>query len=116
MQITAGRTNAKRYFYVSNCGTIVACNDPLIEYTTGILPYPYGSWGGYAKYTVNDNMYVHGGVFESNPEDYLKTKGFTGIRNASGATSLAGWALSRQLPRTPIHTAMSLMPSTTALS
>ncbi|WHL30072.1 carbohydrate porin [Pseudomonas juntendi] len=118
LQITAGRTNAKRYFYVSNCGTIVACNDPLIEYTTGILPYPYGSWGGYAKYTVNDNMYVHGGVFESNPEDYLKKlRGFTGIRAMPAEQPASpGWALSRQLPRTPIHTAMSLMPSTTALS
>ncbi|CAH0645841.1 MULTISPECIES: carbohydrate porin [Pseudomonas] len=103
LQITAGRTNAKRYFYVSNCGTIVACNDPLIEYTTGILPYPYGSWGGYAKYTVNDNMYVHGGVFESNPEDYLKkTKGVHwDPGNASGATSLAGVGLEQTIAQNP---------------
>lgn len=103
LQVSAGRTNAKRYFYLSNCGAIVACNDPLVEYTTGILPFPYGSWGGYAKYQVNDRWYVHGGAFESNPNDYLdKTHGWHwNPDNASGVTSLAGIGFEQTVAQNP---------------
>ena len=67
-----GRTNARRYFLIYNCETVVTCNDPIIDASTGILPPPYGAWGGYLKYRATPTLYLHAGAFESNPVDYLE--------------------------------------------
>ena len=87
-----GRTNARRYFYIYNCDTVVTCNDPIIDSSSGVLPPPYGAWGGYLKYQVNPSLYVHAGAFESNPMDYLeKRKGLDfSTDEASGTSFLLG--------------------------
>lgn len=87
-----GRTNGRRYFYIYNCETGVTCNDPILEASSGMLPPPFGAWGGYLKYQVNPSLYVHGGAFESNPVDYLKKrKGLDfSTDDASGTTFLLG--------------------------
>ena len=69
-----GRTNARRYFLIYNCENTITCNDPVIDAATGVLPPPYGSWGGYLKYQVQPDLYLHAGAFESNPVDYLKKR------------------------------------------
>lgn len=74
VDLSLGRTNARRYFYIYNCESTITCNDPIIDSSTGILPPPYGSWGGYLKYRLTPQWYVHGGAFESNPVDYLKQR------------------------------------------
>lgn len=57
-----GRTNARRYFLIYNCETVVTCNDPIIDASTGILPPPYGAWGGYLKYRATPTLYLHAGA------------------------------------------------------
>ncbi|MNZ15647.1 Porin B precursor [compost metagenome] len=69
-----GRTNARRYFLIYNCESQITCNDPVIDASTGVLPPPYGSWGGYFKYGLTPTTYLHAGAFESNPVDYLKKR------------------------------------------
>ena len=92
VDLSLGRTNARRYFYIYNCESTVTCNDPIIDSSTGILPPPYGSWGGYLKYQLTPQWYVHGGAFESNPVDYLKErKGLDfSTDDASGTSLLLG--------------------------
>lgn len=92
LDLHLGRTNARRYFYIYNCDTVVTCNDPIIDSSTGVLPPPYGAWGGYLKYQVNPSLYVHAGAFESNPMDYLKKrKGLDfSTDDASGTSFLLG--------------------------
>lgn len=92
LDLHLGRTNARRYFYIYNCDTVVTCNDPIIDSSTGVLPPPYGAWGGYLKYQVNPSLYVHAGAFESNPVDYLrKRKGLDfNTDDASGTSFLLG--------------------------
>ena len=92
LDLHLGRTNARRYFYIYNCDTVVTCNDPIIDSSTGVLPPPYGAWGGYLKYQVNPSLYVHAGAFESNPVDYLKKrKGLDfNTDDASGTSFLLG--------------------------
>ncbi|NVZ71910.1 carbohydrate porin [Pseudomonas costantinii] len=92
LDLHLGRTNARRYFYIYNCDTVVTCNDPIIDASTGVLPPPYGAWGGYLKYQVNPSLYVHAGAFESNPVDYLKKrKGLDfSTDDASGTSFLLG--------------------------
>ena len=87
-----GRTNARRYFLIYNCETVVTCNDPIIDASTGILPPPYGAWGGYLKYRATPTRYLHAGAFESNPVDYLKKRhGLDfGTDDASGTSLLLG--------------------------
>ncbi|HFH3518063.1 TPA: carbohydrate porin [Pseudomonas aeruginosa] len=87
-----GRTNARRYFLIYNCETVVTCNDPIIDASTGILPPPYGAWGGYLKYGATPTLYLHAGAFESNPVDYLKKRhGLDfGTDDASGTSLLLG--------------------------
>ncbi len=87
-----GRTNARRYFLIYNCETVVTCNDPIIDASTGILPPPYGAWGGYLKYQVTPSLYLHTGAFESNPVDYLKKRHGLNLStsDASGTTLLLG--------------------------
>ncbi|PNG31621.1 MULTISPECIES: carbohydrate porin [Pseudomonas] len=92
VDLSLGRTNARRYFYIYNCESTVTCNDPIIDSSTGTLPPPYGSWGGYLKYRLTPQWYVHGGAFESNPVDYLKErKGLDfSTDDASGTSLLLG--------------------------
>ncbi|MFB4251007.1 carbohydrate porin [Pseudomonas idahonensis] len=92
VDLSLGRTNARRYFYIYNCESTITCNDPIIDSSTGILPPPYGSWGGYLKYQLTPQWYVHGGAFESNPVDYLKErKGLDfSTDDASGTSLLLG--------------------------
>lgn len=92
LDMSLGRTNARRYFYIYNCDTVVTCNDPIIDSSSGILPPPYGSWGGYLKYQPTPGFYVHAGAFESNPADYLKKrKGLDfSTDDASGTSLLLG--------------------------
>ncbi|MBJ2245313.1 carbohydrate porin [Pseudomonas haemolytica] len=92
LDLHVGRTNARRYFYIYNCDTVVTCNDPIIDASTGVLPPPYGAWGGYLKYQVNPSLYVHAGVFESNPMDYLKKRNGLDFstEDASGTSVLLG--------------------------
>lgn len=92
LDMSLGRTNARRYFYIYNCETMVTCNDPIIDSSTGILPPPYAAWGGYLKYRLTPDLYLHGGAFESNPVDYLKErKGLDfSTDDASGTSLLLG--------------------------
>lgn len=92
VDLSLGRTNARRYFYIYNCESTITCNDPIIDSSTGILPPPYGSWGGYLKYRLTPQWYLHGGAFESNPVDYLKErKGLDfSTDDASGTSLLLG--------------------------
>lgn len=92
LDLHLGRTNARRYFYIYNCDTVVTCNDPIIDSSTGVLPPPYGAWGGYLKYQVNPSLYVHAGAFESNPVDYLKKRKGLDLStdDASGTSFLVG--------------------------
>ncbi|UCZ85001.1 carbohydrate porin [Pseudomonas sp. L5B5] len=92
VDLSLGRTNARRYFYIYNCESTVTCNDPIIDASTGILPPPYGAWGSYLKYQLAPQWYVHGGAFESNPVDYLKhRKGLDfSTDDASGTSLLLG--------------------------
>ena len=71
---------------------MVTCNDPIIDASTGILPPPYGAWGGYLKYRATPTLYLHAGAFESNPVDYLKKRhGLDfGTDDASGTSLLLG--------------------------
>lgn len=87
-----GRTNGRRYFYIYNCETTVTCNDPILDASSGMLPPPFGAWGGYLKYQVNPGLYVHAGAFESNLVDYLKKrKGLDfSTDDASGTSFLVG--------------------------
>ena len=41
---------------------------------SSVLPPPYGAWGGYMKYRLSPDVYLHAGAFESNPVDYLKKR------------------------------------------
>ncbi|WP_409315039.1 carbohydrate porin [Pseudomonas putida] len=92
LELAVGRSNARQHFYMANCENVITCNDPVIDNSTGILPYPYGSWGGYTRYRFDSVYYLHSGVFESNPQHYFKrTKGFDwDPGDASGVTWLAG--------------------------
>lgn len=92
LDLHLGRTNARRYFYIYNCETVVTCTDPILDASTGVLPPPFGAWGGYVKYQVNPSLYVHAGAFESNPVDYLKKrKGLDfSTDDASGTSFLVG--------------------------
>ncbi|MCU1725978.1 carbohydrate porin [Pseudomonas sp. 7P_10.2_Bac1] len=92
LDLQLGRTNARRYFYIYNCESVVTCNDPIIDTSTGILPPPYGAWGGYLKYQLNPSLYVHTGAFESNPTDYLKKRKGLDLStdDASGTSFLVG--------------------------
>ena len=92
LELAVGRSNARQHFYMANCENVITCNDPVIDNSTGILPYPYGSWGGYTRYRFDSGYYLHSGVFESNPQHYFKrTKGFDwDPGDASGVTWLAG--------------------------
>jgi len=87
-----GRTNGRRYFYIYNCETAVTCTDPILDASSGMLPPPFGAWGGYLKYQVNPSLYLHAGAFESNPVDYLKKrKGLDfSTDDASGTSFLIG--------------------------
>lgn len=87
-----GRTSARRYFMIYNCESVVTCNDPIIDSSTGILPPPYGTWGGYIKYQAPQGGYVHAGAFESNPTDYIKKRHGLDFStdDASGTTLLFG--------------------------
>lgn len=98
VDLTLGRTNARRYFYIYNCESTVTCNDPIIEASTGILPPPYGAWGGYLKYQATPQWYLHGGAFESNPVDYLKHRQGLDFStdDASGTSLLLGVGSQRQ--------------------
>lgn len=92
LELVAGRSNAYQHFYLSNCANVTTCNDPIIDTASGILPYPYGSWGLYGRYHFGATSYLHSGVFESNPQDYFDhTKGFDwDPSDASGVSWLAG--------------------------
>ncbi|MDI3250477.1 Porin B [Pseudomonas fluorescens] len=92
LDLHVGRTNGRRYFYIYNCETGVTCTDPILDASSGMLPLPFGAWGGYLKYQVNPSLYVHAGAFESNPMDYLKKrKGLDfSTDDASGTSFLVG--------------------------
>lgn len=92
LDLHVGRTNGRRYFYIYNCETGVTCTDPILDASSGMLPPPFGAWGGYLKYQVNPRFYVHAGAFESNPVDYLKKrKGLDfSTDDASGTSFLLG--------------------------
>ncbi|MBD9604356.1 porin [Pseudomonas sp. PvR086] len=104
LELDVGRSNAKQHFYMMNCENWVTCNDPIIENTTGILPYPYGSWGGYSRYSFDNGQYIHAGAFESNPAHYIKrTKGWNwDPGDASGITWLAGVGAQKSFAQTPL--------------
>ncbi|WLH81749.1 carbohydrate porin [Pseudomonas sp. FP2335] len=104
LEVDVGRSNAKQHFYMMNCANWVTCNDPIIENTTGILPYPYGSWGGYTRYSFDNGRYVHAGAFESNPTHYIKrTKGWDwDPGDASGITWLAGVGAQKSFAQAPL--------------
>lgn len=87
-----GRTTARRYFLIYNCENVVTCNDPILDASTGILPPPYGTWGGYMRYQAPEELYVHAGAFESNPTDYIKKRHGLDFStdDASGTTFLLG--------------------------
>lgn len=92
LELAVGRSNARQHFYMANCANVITCNDPVIDNSTGVLPYPYGSWGLYGRYRLGSAAYVHSGVFESNPQHYFKhTKGFDwDPGDASGVSWLTG--------------------------
>ncbi|WAH55347.1 carbohydrate porin [Pseudomonas silvicola] len=104
LEVDVGRSNAKQHFYMMNCANWVTCNDPIIENTMGILPYPYGSWGGYTRYSFDNGHYVHAGAFESNPADYLKhTKGWNwNADDANGITWLGGVGTQKSFEQDPL--------------
>ncbi|WP_240350349.1 carbohydrate porin [Pseudomonas viridiflava] len=87
-----GRTNGRRYFYIYNCETAVTCTDPILDASSGMLPPPFGAWGGYLKYQMNPYFYLHAGAFESNPVDYLKKRKGLDLStdDASGTSFLVG--------------------------
>lgn len=70
---SVGRTNLRRYFLFNNCQNIALCTDP-IKLSMGSLPSNYGYWGGYLKYQINENFYIHSGIFEVNTDDYIYEK------------------------------------------
>lgn len=70
---SVGRTNLRRHFLYSNCGNAVLCTDP-IKGAMGSLPLTYGYWGAYFKYHLNENWYVHSGIYEVNTDDYVNKK------------------------------------------
>lgn len=92
LQLVAGRSNARQHFYLANCNSVVTCNDPILDNSTGVLPYPYGSWGAYGRYRFTQASYLHAGVFESNAQHYFdKRKGVDwDPGDASGVSVLAG--------------------------
>lgn len=94
LYLEGGRFNARQVFMVANCETMISCTDPLLDTATGTMPYPYGSWGGYARYQWDKgpSPYVHFGVFESNPASVLaKSTGYDWrTQDAAGVSLLAG--------------------------
>ncbi|RLL21817.1 porin [Acinetobacter chengduensis] len=68
-----GRLNARRYFYYNICSLGALCLDP-VKTATGSLPMPYGYWGGYFKYNLTDDFYIHAGAFEVNSNDFVEEK------------------------------------------
>ncbi len=98
-----GRTNARRYFFIYNCESQVTCNDPVIDASTGVLPPPYGAWGGYLKYRLTPDLYLHAGAFESNPVDYLKKRHGLDFSttDASGTSLLYGIGRREGVERNP---------------
>lgn len=103
LQLVVGRSNAKQHFYLSNCNSVVTCNDPILDNSTGVLPYPYGSWGVYSRYRFTQAGFVHAGVFESNAQHYFdKRKGFDwDPGDASGVSVLAGVGSAQDFSQTP---------------
>ncbi len=92
LDLHIGRTNARRYFYIYNCESALTCNDPILDASSGVLPPPFGAWGGYMKYQPSPSLYVHAGAFESNPMDYLKKRRGLDFStdDASGTSFLVG--------------------------
>ncbi|MEE4150097.1 carbohydrate porin [Pseudomonas viridiflava] len=92
LQTHIGRTNGRRYFYIYNCAKADTCTDPILDASSGMLPPPFGAWGGYLKYNLSPSLYVHAGVFESNPVDYLKKRKGVDFStdDASGTSFLMG--------------------------
>ncbi|ROO27625.1 OprB family carbohydrate-selective porin [Salinisphaera orenii MK-B5] len=81
-----GRSNAERYFFKNNCSSVITCNDPIWDNSTGVLPIPYGSWGAFGRLGTSAHTYVKAGAFESDPQQYLdKGNGFSwGLGEAAG--------------------------------
>ncbi|WP_245217857.1 carbohydrate porin [Pseudomonas eucalypticola] len=104
LELVAGRSNARQHFYLANCDNVVTCNDPLLDNSTGVLPYPYGSWALYARYRFEQGRYLHAGVFESNPQHYLaRSKGLDwDPGDASGVSALAGVGVERGFDQVPL--------------
>jgi len=103
LELVIGRSNAKQHFYMANCGNVVTCNDPIIDNSTGILPFPYGSWALYSRFHLEQGRYLHAGAFESNPAHYFKQrKGFDwDPGDASGVSTVLGVGVERDFAQTP---------------
>jgi porin len=103
LELIAGRSNAYQHFYLSNCENVITCNDPIVDTASGILPYPYGSWGLYGRYHADPVTYLHGGAFESNPQHYFeRSKGLDwDPGDASGVSWLAGLGAEADFAQAP---------------
>ena len=88
---SVGRTNIRRHFLYNNCENPVLCTDP-IKGAMGSLPVSYGYWGAYLKYDLNDQFYVHSGIYEVNTDDYVnKNKGLDfSTKKSIGETQVYG--------------------------
>ncbi|TCB80418.1 porin [Acinetobacter sp. ANC 4173] len=68
-----GRTNPRKYFLYNYCQNFALCIDP-IKGAMGAAGFNYGYWSAYAKYHMNDKLYLHSGIFEVNTDDWLNQK------------------------------------------
>ncbi|HQS14136.1 carbohydrate porin [Reyranella sp.] len=79
------------YCYFQNNGF---CGQIAIVVNSGFTIYPTGSWGGMAKVSLSDEVYVQSGVYEVNPTLAAPANGFKlGISGATGVIMPAqlGW-------------------------
>lgn len=91
LDLTAGRMPIQIDFDNSDLycdfmsGTV--CGDPrAISAMPGVVPFPANTWGGRARYDINDKFYLMAGVYQNSPTD----GGDTGLdwrsAGASGVT------------------------------
>jgi porin len=91
LDIAAGRLPIGNDFAAStlycNYMQVAICGNPhSISATPGVTVWPVSTWGGRARYTIADPVYVQTGVFEANPQNGGRSGFDWSLDDATGET------------------------------